>query len=86
MTMRFTIRDLLWLMVVVGLVIGWRMCYVRSEKRLEVARQLRWDTIGAAGVAASAWALEVNHSIEMKFPAATVSAKADGSFHIDYRD
>ena len=27
--MRFTIRDLLWLMVVVGMAIGWRLHYVR---------------------------------------------------------
>jgi hypothetical protein len=51
---RFTIRDLMWLMVVVGLSVGWWI-----EHRTADARQ--WEEVMNV---ASKWAEEVGHPVQ----------------------
>ncbi len=37
--LRFTIRDLLWLTLVVALIVGWRLEYLATAKRAENATE-----------------------------------------------
>lgn len=43
---RFTIRDLLWLTVVVGLAVGWWVDRTRLSDRLRKAQQVRLENWG----------------------------------------
>jgi hypothetical protein len=55
---RFTIRDLLWLMVVVGLGVGW---WIDRSNAKEA-------TLKAVSHIARQWAMEVNHPVSFTTP------------------
>jgi hypothetical protein len=70
---RFTIRDVLWLMVVVGLACGW--C-VNRQWLIDIAED---ELVQNTTAVASSWAKDKGSTVKVQTPRLTIEMRPDGS-------
>ena len=84
---RFTIRDVLWLTVVVGLGLGWASERAADSRRSAAWEQERLEWLNSAGKVASKLAKEKGEVIYVETPGPTLRAHpADGYIEVLGRD
>ena len=79
---RFTIRDVLWLMVVVGLGVGWWLDHRGLGRELEQAEADMWTNHYHIWHVGRLWAAEVQHDVQFTTPdGSPVRARPDGGVY-----